>query len=204
MSETQAAGRRQHRLQATEAQRQPARFALEADDSPATRAADHRQRVFIEKNDVGAALEQLRLDRHPAARLAAIERPGGPTHAHGLTSTASRKSAVEAAEKDEDLDVDPDAEGPGLRDWLSDLTRREGQVAAAFDTRVDAPAALTGRASKGIARRLKHHHYDLVSDPESFLVDKHSLLLAGEADRAEAWGSQIARAAQAAQVDARR
>lgn len=123
---------------------------------------------------------------------------GGPTHAHGLTSTASRKSAVEAAEKDDALEVDPDAEGPGLRDWLGDLSLRDGQLVAAFDTRIDAPAALTGRASKGIARRLKHHHHEPVADPESFLVDKHSLLLSGEGERAEAWGAQLAAATSAA------
>ena len=52
--------------------------------------------------------------------------------------------------------LDPDAEGPGLRDWFEAL----GQIsarAAASDTRFDLPAAITGRASKGIARKLRHH-----------------------------------------------
>ena len=117
---------------------------------------------------------------------------GGPTHVHGMTSNSSRKAAVEAAEKDDDLELDPDAEGPGLRDWLGDLTKRDGARAAAFDTRIDAPAALTGRASKGIARRLRKHGFELVADPESFLVDKQNHLLDGEQDRAQAWGASVA------------
>jgi hypothetical protein len=40
--------------------------------------------------------------------------------------------------------------------------------ATAFDTRIDAPVALTGRASKGITRMLRHHGFTVVADPESF------------------------------------
>ena len=117
---------------------------------------------------------------------------GGPTHAHGMTSAQSRKSALEAAEKpDSALTLDPDAAGPGLRDWFKSLGAADGKRAAAFDTRVDAPAVLTGRASRGIARRLRDHGFHLVSDPESFLVDKHNELVAGEAERAHAWGVQL-------------
>jgi hypothetical protein len=64
--------------------------------------------------------------------------------------------------------------------------------AAAFDTRIDGPALLTGRASKGIGRRLAHLGYDLVADPESFLVDKQNHLQPGEAERAVAWGAALA------------
>jgi hypothetical protein len=117
---------------------------------------------------------------------------GGPTHAHGMTSSATRKAAVDAVAKDEDLELDPDAEGEGLRDWFKALPHPIGGSAAAFDTRVDGPPAVTGRASKGIARRLRHHGFDLVVEPESFLVDKHSHLLDGEAERAEAWGAGLA------------
>jgi hypothetical protein len=117
---------------------------------------------------------------------------GGPTHVHGMTSDTSRKSAVEMAAKDEDLDLDPDAEGPGLRDWFNDLEKRPGTAAAAFDTRVDAPAAFTGRASKGIGRRLHRHRFELVTAPESFLVDKQNHLIEGEAERARRWGESLA------------
>ena len=71
--------------------------------------------------------------------------------------------------------------GRGLRDWFHPPGVTNAG-AAAFDTRIDAAAWLTGRASKGIERRLTHLGYDLVADPESFLVDKQNHLLAGEAD----------------------
>ena len=64
--------------------------------------------------------------------------------------------------------------------------------AAAFDTRIDAPALVTGRASRGIEKRLVKLGYDLVADPESFLVDKQNNLLPGEADRAVRWATELA------------
>lgn len=116
---------------------------------------------------------------------------GGPTHVHGMSTKTSRSGARDTAASDDDLELDPDAEGPGLRDWFDGLAGAD-TPAAAFDTRVDAPAMLTGRASKGIARRLRHHGFTLVADPESFLVDKENHLVAGEDDRAETWGAALA------------
>ena len=51
---------------------------------------------------------------------------------------------------------------------------------------------MTGRAPKGIARRLRHHGYELLAEPESFLVDRQNHLLPGEEERAAAWGTQLA------------
>jgi len=116
---------------------------------------------------------------------------GGPTHVHGMSTKTSRSGAKDTAASEDDLELDPDAEGPGLRDWFHGLDGKE-TAAAAFDTRVDGPAALTGRASKGIARRLRHHGFVLVADPESFLVDSDSHLVAAEDDRAETWGAALA------------
>jgi len=119
---------------------------------------------------------------------------GGPTHAHGMSRESTRKGAVAAAAKPESpLTMDPDAPGPGLREWLDDV----GPFAAdgaAFDTRFDAPAALTGRASKGIARKLRHLGAHLVADPESFLVTKGDQLEPHEEERARAWGAQLGQA----------
>ncbi len=116
---------------------------------------------------------------------------GGPTHAHGMSHESTRNGAVAAAAKPESpLTIDPDAPGPGLREWLGDL----GQVAvdaAAFDTRFDAPAALTGRASKGITRKLRRHGARLIAAPESFLVTKGDRLEPEEEDRARTWGSNL-------------
>jgi hypothetical protein len=117
---------------------------------------------------------------------------GGPTHAHGMTHASTRQAAITDAHKpDSGLNLDPDAEGPGLREWFDTLPRLAAS-AAAFDTRVDMPALLTGRASKGIARRLRHHRLVLIVEPESFLVTKQNQLEPGEADRARDWGAQLA------------
>ncbi len=117
---------------------------------------------------------------------------GGPTHVHGMTSSFSRRSAAEQAEADEDLELDPAADNEGLRDWLKALPKRQDRPAAAFDTRMDASAAVTGRASKRIARQLKHHGCELIAEPESFLVDKENHLLDDELSRAQEWGESLA------------
>ena len=117
---------------------------------------------------------------------------GGPTHAHGMSRAATRRAAVEAAAKPVGgLTVEPDALGPGLRDWFGTLGRYPAK-AAAFDTRMPGPAALTGRASKKATRLLREHGFDVVAEPESFLVTKRDVLAPDEAARARAWGASLA------------
>ena len=116
---------------------------------------------------------------------------GGPTHAHGLSRPESRTAAVKAAEKPEStLEVDPDAEGPGLREWFMTIGDR-AMKAAAFDTRFDLPAAITGRASKGIARSFRKHGFTVVAEPESFFVTKQTHLEPDEEARAREWGAGL-------------
>jgi hypothetical protein len=118
---------------------------------------------------------------------------GGPTHGHSMSRDTTRHQAVEdAAKPGHDLEVDPDAEGPGLRDWIPTVPATATRFAA-YDTRVDWPAALSGRASKVISRKLRHQGLAEVVSPESFLVTKESELLDGETDRARAWAEGIAR-----------
>jgi hypothetical protein len=125
---------------------------------------------------------------------------GGPTHVHGMSSERSRAGAADIAAKEDDLELEPDALGGGLRDWFRDLPddAGSGRIAAAFDTRVHASALLTGQASNGIAKRLRAHGFDLAVDRESFFVDKSNHLEPGEAERATEWGRSVARAAQPA------
>jgi hypothetical protein len=115
---------------------------------------------------------------------------GGPTHMHGESWSMTRAGARSAAEK-EDLELDPDAEGPGLRTWFRGLGEVDGVKAAAFDTRIDANPTFTGRASKGIARKLRHHGFGLITEPESFLVTGDNVLIEGEDARAEAWARSV-------------
>ena len=85
----------------------------------------------------------------------------------------------------------PRLDGPGVREWIGCLGQHT-IFAAAFDTRVKAPAALTGSASKAISRGLASHGMSVVAPPESFLVDKNGRLLPGEVARAAAWGATLA------------
>ena len=88
------------------------------------------------------------------------------------------------------LDSDADADAPGLREWFASL----GEIAtnaAAFDTRLNHSVALTGRASKGIARELRHHGAALIAEPQSFFVTKDNDLEPNEEARAREWGAQL-------------
>lgn len=116
---------------------------------------------------------------------------GGPTHAHGMSRASTRQSAKDTADSKPALTMEPSASGPGVRDWLDALPRLE-IAAAAFDTRIDAPAILTGRAAKGIDRKLREIGCRGAVEPESFLVTTENRLVDGEIDRARAWGSKLA------------
>jgi menaquinone-dependent protoporphyrinogen IX oxidase len=120
---------------------------------------------------------------------------GAPTHMHGLSTASSRQHARKAAAQPESgLTLDPQAGGPALRDWLSDLVGGHG-LAAAFDTRLAGAPVLTGRASHGISKLLRRHGYHLIVPPESFVVTKLNTLVDGESPRARRWGEALAAAA---------
>ena len=121
-----------------------------------------------------------------------------PTPERMTAVLAQVRKVLAAVDEDDDLELDPDALGDGLREWFDRLgdDAGSGRLAAAFDTRVHASPLLTGQASKGIAKRLRKDAFELLVDGESFFVDKSNHLEAGEADRATAWGRTVADAAQ--------
>ena len=120
---------------------------------------------------------------------------GGPTHVHGMTRPSTRKAAAEAAaEPESELELEPDAEGDGLREWF-DAVEGLPARAAAFDTRMDGPVVFTGRASKGIAKRLRRHGSELLDEPRSFLVTKGNHLEEHEVEEARSWGRRLGVAA---------
>jgi flavodoxin len=124
---------------------------------------------------------------------------GGPTHMRGMTSGMSRKMGVTAEEKKPEADrheLEPDAEGPGVRDWFDGLPKAtKNSKAAAFDTRADQRFA--GGAAHGIARRLARHGYDVVAD-EGFIIEgTEGPLREGERARAKAWGAALTQQAVA-------
>lgn len=126
---------------------------------------------------------------------------GGPTHFHGLPSGVSRTVAArQAADLDKKHpetgphDLEPEAEGgPGLRKWFHDMVPAGyGRHAAAFDTRAD--SVMAGGAAHGIARRLRHHGFELVAEPEGFIIEGPEGavgLRPGEIERARAWGASL-------------
>lgn len=113
---------------------------------------------------------------------------GGPTHVHGMSRPATRKAGA----TDEKNTFPEPTVTPGLRDWLVDLPSGGGRFAAAFDTRLDKPAVLTGSAAKGIARGLVHRGFSLIVERESFFVTGENRLEEGQMERATTWGGALA------------
>jgi flavodoxin len=149
----------------------------------------------------GADTTVLPLREADAATLTDVDLivVGGPTHVHGMSRTSTRKSAIETAEKPgATLELDHDAEGDGLREWF-DAVAALPRLAGAFDTRMHGPAVFTGRASKGIAKRLQAHGSELLAEPESFLVTKENHLDDDELQHARRWGASLLAAASGAQ-----
>jgi flavodoxin len=131
------------------------------------------------------------LDPHPDVDLVVV---GAPTHGHSLPRPASRTEATrKAAEPGRELLVEPTAEEPGVAEWLDGADLR-GTSVAAFDTRMDMNVLLTGRASKGILKRMRRAGASPVAPAESFLVTRATTLKPGEVERARAWGEKLATA----------
>jgi hypothetical protein len=115
---------------------------------------------------------------------------GGPTHLCRMTTDFSRKRQISREKKAEakggpPRELEPDAEGPGLREWFYQVPRaKKWGHAAAFDTTLG--SALAGGAGYGIARKLRGHGYELVRNPEAFILDDaYGPLHTGEIERAK-------------------
>src|SRR5215472_15079647 len=93
-------------------------------------------------------------DRVATADLLVV---GGPTHVRGMSRPSTRKAARDAAGKPAStLTLEPGTDGLGLRDWFASLGTLACR-AAAFDTRIDVPAIVGGRAAPRIGRLLRQH-----------------------------------------------
>ncbi|MGW6915276.1 flavodoxin family protein [Kitasatospora sp. NPDC054939] len=154
----------------------------------------------VHASDPAADVDCLPVARADAdlTRSADLLVVGGPTHMRGMSSGLSRRMAAAAegrkeGSEDAAAEARETAAGPGLRTWFHRLPEsRPGTHAAAFDTR--GSAAGSGGAAPGIARRLAHHRYDVVAEPEGFVVeDADGPLREGELDRARAWGDSLVR-----------
>jgi len=115
---------------------------------------------------------------------------GGPTHAWSMTRARTRTQALSDGKR-KGLRVVARPGDPGLREWLAGIGG-SGFGCAAFDTRFKAPAAVTGRASRAMVRRLHRNGLEVLVPAASFFVTKDSTLVAGEVDRARRWGRELA------------
>ena len=119
---------------------------------------------------------------------------GVPTHAHGLPRPSSRKAAVDSAQTKYDAhQLEPSAGQPGAREWLARLPEKVAFSGAAFDTRFRPPGWLVGHPARRIGRELRRRGARMLAPPESFFIDKHEQLIAGELDRARLWGENLRR-----------
>ena len=118
---------------------------------------------------------------------------GAPTHAHGMSRPTTRRSVAGLAAQTHSS-IRTSRIGIGVREWLDEIGLWAGHPAAAFDTRLPGPPALTGRASKGIDSELRRHGFLVVTGPLSCLVDRNNELLPAETDRAAAWAVDLAAA----------
>lgn len=113
---------------------------------------------------------------------------GGPTHVHGMSRAATRKSAADQVGH-------ATRSHTGLREWLDALGPvPDGLPVAAFDTRADKPRVLTGAASLGAAKRLRRLGCRVVAPAESFFVGTEPVDAGprpGELARANAWGAAL-------------
>jgi hypothetical protein len=124
---------------------------------------------------------------------------GAPTHGHGMSKDASRKSAAgRTTVKDPPL-ISRDV---GLREWLESLEAGPtlpNVAAAAFDTRIKGPRLLWGSAAHAAEPHLRRAGAILVAQPESFLIagprgPVYGALVEGEVERARRWGEELAKA----------
>jgi flavorubredoxin len=83
----------------------------------------------------------------------------------------------------------PDLSNPSLRSWLDLLPPGRG-AAATFETRI---WWSPGSSAKTILHKLEELGYAALAKPQRFVVDgKYGPLRAGEIERAEAWGAELA------------
>jgi hypothetical protein len=115
---------------------------------------------------------------------------GGPTHAFSMSRVSTRTDAVRQG-------ASPGGEDTGMREWLEELPRTFPIPVATFDTRVGKVRNLPGSAAKSASKDLARHHHARVVSRQSFYVDDTpGPLSAGELDRAEAWGAELAGSVQ--------
>jgi len=115
---------------------------------------------------------------------------GGPIHAWSMTRADSREGARKEAEREH---LETVSQGDGIREWLERLADTPEHIrAATFDTQTKTKWFPTGSAAKPAAKKLRAHGFELIAEPEHFLVEgKYGPMIDGELDRARGWGAGL-------------
>jgi|SRR5450631_72051 len=111
---------------------------------------------------------------------------GGPTHAFSMSRPSTREDAFRAG-------AEHGSKAVGVREWLGHQPKgAHRELVAMFDTRVGRVRHLPGSAARGAAKLAHRLGYATAAKPESFYVGGVTgPLLAGELDRAQAWGQRL-------------
>ncbi|MHB8960461.1 MAG: hypothetical protein ACYDAN_12610 [Candidatus Limnocylindrales bacterium] len=117
---------------------------------------------------------------------------GGPTHAHGMSVSATR---VDAASRVSEPTLS--SGGYGIREWISDLRAERSLLFATFDTRIRGPKVLWGSAAESAAKALTAAGHRPALTPISFMLDgmfgsPYDRIPAAEIERARAFGARLA------------
>lgn len=116
---------------------------------------------------------------------------GGPVFAFALSNDQIRESIGNTSAPGA---PPANLSHPSMRTWLDGVNTATG-LCAAFDTQVRGPF---GSGAPAIAKALQARGLRLIASPEGFIVDgKYGPLRAGELERAQAWGAQLRRLADA-------
>jgi hypothetical protein len=143
----------------------------------------------VEVHEVSAAPAQLAVG---SLDLAVV---GGPTHAFSLSRPATRADALRQGASHGRQEI-------GLREWISRLRAgAQAPVVAAFDTRVEKVRHWPGSAAHKAARMLRADGLDVMTAESFYVVGTTGPLVAGEADRARAWGRRLAEDLSATMAD---
>jgi hypothetical protein len=118
----------------------------------------------------------------PAVTLLVV---GGPTHAFSMTRPKTRAEAHTKYGA-------PPGDDSGIREWIDHASPRPDLPVVTFDTRVQVKW-VPGSAAKSAASSLKGHGFGHAQRGPTFFVEGvEGPLVAGELDRARAWGADLA------------
>ena len=123
---------------------------------------------------------------------------GAPTHAFTLSTPGSREAASQQG-------ASPARVATGMREWVGGLTWASTPPdVAVFDTRVTSTRLLPFAAARTCRALVEQRGLRVSTRPMTFLVDGvHGPLLAGESERAAAWGRRLAGLSQLTRAIAR-